>query len=68
MSFFFTVHRVLEAIILEKFATSSASGPHFVRTLHCDLSVSSCGKQGLLSAAVRGLLIAMASLFAEHGL
>ena len=29
---------------------------------------SSCGEQGLLFVAVRGLLIAMASLVAEHGL
>ena len=29
---------------------------------------SSCGEWGLLFAAVRGLLIAMASLVAEHGL
>ena len=29
---------------------------------------SSCGERGLLFAAVRGLLIAMASLVAEHGL
>ena len=31
-------------------------------------SFSSCGRQGLLSAAVCGLLIAAASLFVEHGL
>ena len=29
---------------------------------------SSCGEQGLLFAAVCGLLIAVASLVAEHGL
>ena len=29
---------------------------------------SSCGKRGLLFVAVRGLLIAVASLVAEHGL
>ena len=29
---------------------------------------SSCGEWGLLFVAVRGLLIAVASLFAEHGL
>ena len=29
---------------------------------------SSCGEQGLLFIAVRGLLIAVASLVAEHGL
>ena len=29
---------------------------------------SSCGEWGLLFVAVRGLLIAMASLVAEHGL
>ena len=30
--------------------------------------LSSCGKRGLLFVAVRGLLIAVASLVAEHGL
>ena len=29
---------------------------------------SSCGERGLLFVAVRGLLIAVASLAAEHGL
>ena len=29
---------------------------------------SSCGKRGLLFVAVRGLLIAVSSLVAEHGL
>ena len=29
---------------------------------------SSCGEQGLLFVAVHGLLIAVASLVAEHGL
>ena len=29
---------------------------------------SSCGERGLLFVAVRGLLIAVASLVAEHGL
>ena len=37
--------------------------------LHCCMRVfSSCGKQGLLFFAVRGFLIAVASLVAEHGL
>ena len=37
--------------------------------LHCCAwALSSCGEQGLLFAAVRGLLIAVASLVAEHGL
>ena len=37
--------------------------------LHCCArAFSSCGKQGLLFVAVRGLLIAVASLVAEHGL
>ena len=36
--------------------------------LHCCVrAFSSCGKQGLLFVAVRGLLIAVASLVAEHG-
>ena len=34
----------------------------------CARSFSSCGKRGLLFVAVRGLLIAVASLVAEHGL
>ena len=34
----------------------------------CAWAFSSCGEQGLLFIAVRGLLIAMASLVAEHGL
>ena len=34
----------------------------------CPRAFSSCGERGLLFVAVRGLLIAMASLVAEHGL
>ena len=34
----------------------------------CTWAFSSCGEQGLLFAMVRGLLIAVASLVAEHGL
>ena len=34
----------------------------------CTRAFSSCGEQGLLFVAVRGLLIAVASLVAEHGL
>ena len=34
----------------------------------CARASSSCGEQGLLFAAVHGLLIAVASLVAEHGL
>ena len=34
----------------------------------CAPAFSSCGKQGLLFIAVRGLLIAVASPVAEHGL
>ena len=34
----------------------------------CVWAFSSCGKQGLLFVVVRGLLIAVASLVAEHGL
>ena len=38
-------------------------------TLHCcTWAFSSCGKQGLLFVAVHGLLIAVTSLVAEHGL
>ena len=38
-------------------------------SLHCCAhAFSSCGEQGLLFVAVRGLLIAVASLVAEHGL
>ena len=37
--------------------------------LHCCArAFSSCGEWGLLFAAVRGLLIAVASLVVEHGL
>ena len=37
--------------------------------LHCCArTFSSCGEQGLLFVAVHGLLIAVASLVAEHGL
>ena len=37
--------------------------------LHCCMwAFSSCGEQGLLFVMVRGLLIAVASLVAEHGL
>ena len=37
--------------------------------LHCCVrAFSRCGKRGLLFIAVHGLLIAMASLVAEHGL
>ena len=32
----------------------------------CAQAFSSCGEEGLLFVAVRGLLIAMASLVAEH--
>ena len=32
------------------------------------VSFSSCGEQGLLFIAVRGLLIVVASLVVEHGL
>ena len=34
----------------------------------CARAFSSCGEQGLLFVAVRRLLIAVASLVAEHGL
>ena len=34
----------------------------------CTRAFSSCGEQGLLFVAVRGLLIAVASLLVEHGL
>ena len=34
----------------------------------CMQAFSSCGEWGLLFVAVRGLLIAVASLVAEHGL
>ena len=37
--------------------------------LHCcEQAFSSCGELGLLFVAVRGLLITVASLAAEHGL
>ena len=34
----------------------------------CAWAFSSCGERGLLFIAVRGLLIAVASIVAEHGL
>ena len=34
----------------------------------CAWTFSSCGEQGLLFVAVRGLLVAVASLVEEHGL
>ena len=34
----------------------------------CTQAFSSCGERGLLLVAVRGLLIVVASLVAEHGL
>ena len=34
----------------------------------CMRAFSSCGERGLLFLAVRGILIAVASLVAEHGL
>ena len=34
----------------------------------CAWAFSSCGEQGLLFIAVRGLLFEVASLVAEHGL
>ena len=40
---------------------------HWVFAAACGLFFS-CGEQGLLLVAVRGLLIAVASLAAEHGL
>ena len=37
--------------------------------LHCRVrAFSSCGEKGLLFVVMRGLLIAVASLVAEHGL
>ena len=37
--------------------------------LHCcTWAFSSCGEQGLLFVEVRGLLVVVASLVAEHGL
>ena len=36
---FNVVHRVLMARVLEWFAIPSSTRPHFVRTLHCDLSI-----------------------------
>ena len=39
-----------------------------VGSCHCVRAFSSCGEQGLLLVAVRGLLIVVASLVAEHRL
>ena len=44
---FHTVHGVLKARILKWFAIPFSSGPHFVRTLHHDLSVLCGALQGM---------------------
>ena len=42
---------------------------NLITDLHCCMQTfSSCGEQGLLFVAVRGLLIEVASLIVEHGL
>ena len=56
-----TFHSLSFSKNLKKFL--SALGLHC-----CTQSYSSCGERGLLFLAVRRLLIAVASLVAEHGL
>ena len=54
---------ILQGFFLFLFLFLAALGPRC-----CARAFSSCREQGLLFAAVRGLLIAVASLVVEHGL
>ena len=73
LSFFFS-HHTLSLIVL--FSPSNVSFYFFKFYLflavlglrRCTRAFSSCGERGLLFVAVCGLLIAVASLVAEHGL
>ena len=56
--FFFKKHFVLFIYLF-----LAASGLHC-----CTWAFSSCGERGLLFVVVRGLLVAVASVVAEHGL
>ena len=61
----------LMAPLLQILQFSSKSFFFFLAALGlrcCAQAFSSCGEWGLLFVAVRGLLIAVASLVAEHGL
>ena len=53
------------AIIFKKFIYLSLAA---LGLRCCARAFSSCGERGLLFVAVRGLLIVVASLVAEHGL
>ena len=55
--------RVFKNIYIYIYLFLAALGLHC-----CARAFSSCGERGLLLVAVRGLLIAVASLVAEHGL
>ena len=57
-SFFFKIN-----LFIYLFLFLAALVPHC-----CPWAFSSCGERGLLSVAVRGLLIVVASLVAEHKL
>ena len=59
MEFFFFLNKFIYFIYL----FLAVLGPRC-----CTQAFSSCGEQGPLLAAVRGPLIAVASLSAEHGL
>ena len=61
--YFFNVVSIYLSIYLFIYLFMAALGLHC-----CARAFSSCGEQELLFVAVHGLLIAVASLAAEHGL
>ena len=63
MLFLMKFKHILRIILLYIFGGGTVLGLRC-----CTRAFSSCSKQGLLFLAVRGLLIAVASLVAEHGL
>ena len=66
LSYDFYCFTIIVIIPLDEFSTAFCCCC-WVFVAACGL-FSSCGEQGLLFVAVRGLLIAVASLVAEHGL
>ena len=64
-------HRILNIVSVLYIRTLFSSKSFFLAVLGlrcCVRAFSSCGEQGLLFVVVCGLLIAAASLVAEHGL